>query len=266
MVPVGDLRVIHDGGTFQTGLRSLIRSVAWLPLILPAHHVVVPNSSEQRQNLHHQMCARANDMIAEVKWPENIPVDRLDPSALIGLDVPANAHATLIVTGLPRDLETSGVTVFTSAIADGVLSLFTTVFVEPNVRSFVAAQVASLNKMYLLGTMQRTIMEPRYNMRAYCLDSKTGEVIQVDLVASGDMARRGKCTRFVNSSLPHFLSCLLLFYPSWLTWITLKASITERRRLIGNLRRGLKHRDPRALDDPDNFWFMPLEEMSTEQW
>lgn len=60
MVPVGALRVIHYGGTRQKALRGLIRPVAWLLLVLPAHHVAVLNSPEQRQNPHHQVCARSN--------------------------------------------------------------------------------------------------------------------------------------------------------------------------------------------------------------
>ncbi len=59
MVPVGALRVIHYGGTRQKALRGLIRPVAWLLLVLPAHHVAVLNSPEQRQNPHHQIRARS---------------------------------------------------------------------------------------------------------------------------------------------------------------------------------------------------------------
>jgi len=52
MAPVGDLHGIHEGDTSQKGLRSLVRPMARLPLVL---RVAVFNSPEQRQNLHHQM-------------------------------------------------------------------------------------------------------------------------------------------------------------------------------------------------------------------
>jgi len=61
MVPVGDLHVIHEGDTSRKGLRSRVRPMARLPLVLPPERVAVFNSPEQRQNPHHQMCARAKN-------------------------------------------------------------------------------------------------------------------------------------------------------------------------------------------------------------
>jgi len=63
MMLVGNLRVISDGGTFREGLRGFVRPVTRLPLVLPTNRVAVFNSPGQRQNPHHQMCARARPQL-----------------------------------------------------------------------------------------------------------------------------------------------------------------------------------------------------------